>query len=145
MQLVAIPVSYRKRIRGSVKIIGDHFAHFERNRHEGYVWDILEEVVTRFEFIGSGRMRIISSTPPLGYKYVELFHIERRNEVLQSLGAFPRLQAIINVNPNYRMEFIGVIWPSETEKDQWCLERRLNYNVWEMIVGLQFGAEAKID
>ena len=74
MELVVVAASYRRRIRGSVKIIGDCFAHFERNKDEGYVWEVLEEVMSRFEFIGSGRMRILSSTPPLGYKYVELFY-----------------------------------------------------------------------
>lgn len=145
MRLIAVSASYQRRIRGTVEIIGDHFTHVECNSQERYVWDILEEVMARFEFIGSGQLRIISSMPPLGYKYTELFHLERRNEVIQSLGAFPCLQAIVNVNPDYRMEFRGVLWPSETVKDQWCLEKRLSYNVWEMIVGLRFGAEAKID
>ena len=145
MELVAVAPSYRRRIRGSVKIIGDHFAHFEQNKDEGYVWDVLEEVMSRFEFIGSGRMRILSSTPPLGYKYVELFYPKWRNEVLHSLGPFPRLQAIINVNHDYRMAFIGVLSPSTTEKDQWCLEKELKYYVWDTIVSVQFGAEDRID
>ena len=51
--------------------------------------------MSRFDFIGSGHMRIISSTLPLGYKYVEHFYPEWQNEVLQSFGAFPHFQAII--------------------------------------------------
>ena len=74
MELIAVAASYRRRIRGRVKIIGDRFAHFKRNKDEGYVWDVLEEVMSRFEFIGSGCMRILSSTPSLGYKYVKLFY-----------------------------------------------------------------------
>jgi hypothetical protein len=128
-----------------VKIIGDRFAHFERNKDEGYVWEVLEEVMSRFEFIGSGRMRILSSTPPLGYKYVELFYPKWRNEVLQSLGPFPRLQAIINANHDYRMAFMGVLSPSKTEKDLWCLEKELKYYVWDVIVRMQFDAEDRID
>ena len=145
MELVAVAASYRRRIRGSVRIIGDRFAHFERNKDEGYVWEVLEEVMSRFEFIGSGCMRILSSTPSLGYKYVKLFYPKWWNEVLQSLGPFPRFQAIINVNQNYWMAFIGVLSPSKTEKDLWCLEKELKYYLWDMIVRMQFDAEDRID
>ena len=145
IELVAIAASYRKRIRGSVKIIGDCFALFERNKDEGYVWDVLKEVMSRFEFIGSGRMRILLSTPSLGYKYVELLYPKWRNEVLHSLGPFPCLHTIINVNHDYQMAFIGVLSLSKTVKDQWCLEKELKYYVWDLIVRIQFGAEDRID
>ena len=37
MELVAVAALYRRKIGGSAKIIGDPFAHFERNKDEGYV------------------------------------------------------------------------------------------------------------
>jgi hypothetical protein len=95
------------------------------------VWVIVEDLMSRFDLIGSREFSRISFTPPEGYSYLELFVPERRNEILRTLGPNPLLQNVIHTNPNYQMEFQGVLL--ETETNRFCLGRCLNFDVWGQV------------
>jgi hypothetical protein len=89
--LVSIHKSYRRKIKGKLVLIEDGIAHFEKDKHERLVWEVVDELVGRLEFIGSRQVRIISSQPLESYCYSELFHFDHHNNVIHLLGPFPRL------------------------------------------------------
>jgi hypothetical protein len=146
--LASIATSYRRKIRGKLTLIEDSVAHFEKDRNERLVWEVVDELMGRFDFIGSGQGRsgqgrIISSQPPEGYRYTELFLPEHRNDIMYQIGRFPHLQAIVDIKPEYRMEFIGVLWQKETDK--YVLEKERDMDVWEQLGRCEIRAEATID
>src|ERR1700733_7693261 len=63
-----------------LELVGDGVAHFE-----GPVWDVVEELVGQIDWVGSSDLHIMSSVPPEGYHYLQLFVPERRNWILQFL------------------------------------------------------------
>ena len=95
--LATIVKLYRKKVKGKLMLIGDGVAHFEQDK-ERLVWEVVEGLIGQLEFIGSREMRVFSSTPPEGYHYLELFLPECRNLILQLLGPFPPLQAVVRIN-----------------------------------------------
>ena len=141
--LASIAKSYRRKVKGKLTLIGDGVAHLERDKKERMVWEIVEGLIGRLEFIGSREMRVFSSTPPEGYHYLELFLPECRNLVLQLLGPFPPLQAVVRINVEYRTEFIGVLWQKET--DRYVLEKELNVDVWAQLGRCVIRPEATIN
>jgi hypothetical protein len=146
--LASIATSYRRKIRGKLTLIEDSVAHFEKDRNERLVWEVIDELMGRFDFIGSGQRRsgqgrIISSQPPEGYRYTELFLPEHRNDIMYQIGRFPHLQAIVDIKPEYRMEFIGVLWQKET--DRYVLEKERDMDVWEQLGRCEIRAESTID
>lgn len=140
--LASVSKTYRKRVRGRLELIGDGMAHFERSNNERPVWDVVEELVGKIGWVGTNELRIVSSVPPEGYRYIQLFLPEWRNFILL-LGPNPRLQAIIDIDASYRTQFIGVLWKKET--DRYCLEKVLYMDVWGQLSGMEFGEEARIN
>jgi hypothetical protein len=59
--LASITTSYKRKIRGKLMLIEDSVAHFEKDRNERLVWEVVDELMGQFDFIGSGQGRIISS------------------------------------------------------------------------------------
>jgi hypothetical protein len=50
--------------------------HFEKDKNERLVWEVVDELICQLDFIGSGQVRILLSQPPEGYHYSELFLTE---------------------------------------------------------------------
>ena len=141
--LASISKTYRRRVRGKLELVGDGMAHFERCKDERQVWDVVDELVGRVDWVGTNDLRIISSVPPEGYRYLQLFKPEHRNSILQFLGPNPHLQAVIDIDASYRTRFIGVLWKKET--DRYCLEKELYMDVWGCLDGWVIRAEARIN
>jgi hypothetical protein len=120
--LASIAKSYRRKIKGKLTLIEDGVAHFEQDKNERLVWEVVEELVGRLDFIESRQVRVVLSRPPEGYRYLELFLPECRNFILL-LGSFPSLQSVVNINTEYHMGFIGVLW--QKERDRYVLEKEL--------------------
>jgi len=141
--LASIPSSYRRRIKGKLTLIEDGVGHFERDMSERLVWEVVDELICRLDFVGSRQMRIVSSQPPMGYRYSELFLPEYRNEIIYQLGSFPRLQVVVDINMEYRTEFIGLLW--QMERNKFLLEKVLFTDVWAQLGGWEIRPEATID
>ena len=141
--LASIAKSYRRKVKGTLTFIEDGVAHFEKDKNERLAWEVVDQVVGRLDWIGSREMRIISSQPPEGYRYSELFHRDHRNDIMHQLGPFPRLQAVVDINEEYRMEFIGVLWQKWTDK--YVLEKELDMDVWAQLGKCKIAAGATID
>ena len=104
LALTTFPPSYQLKAKGMLNIIADGVAHFEPDKNGGLVWEIMDNMMSQFDLIGSRQLKILSFTPPEGYSYLELFVSDRRNEILQNLGPNPLLQTVVNINLNYRSE-----------------------------------------
>jgi hypothetical protein len=141
--LASIATSYRRKIKGKLTLIEDGVAHFEKDRNERLVWEVVDELICRLDFIGSGEVRIISSRPPEGYRYTELFLPEHRNDIMCQIGQFPHLQAIVDIKAEYCMEFIGVLW--QKERDKYVLEKERDMDVWAQLGKCEIRPEATID
>jgi hypothetical protein len=114
LALTAIPKVYRTKAKGSLELIEDGIAHFEPNvRDGGFVWDILEEMMSHFDLIGARGLSRISLNPPEGYSYLSLFIPTRRNVLNAILGPNPLLQAVIDIDPTDRLEIEGFLWEKE--------------------------------
>ena len=129
--LASIAMSYRRKIRGKLTLIEDGVAHFEKHKDERLVWEVVDEIISRSEFIGSRQMEIISFQPPEGYRYSELFHLNHRNDIIRLLGPFPRLQDVVNIDAQYRTMFVGVLWQKQTNK--YVLEKERDMDVWAQL------------
>jgi hypothetical protein len=141
--IASVPKSFRRKVKGKLEFIGDGVAHFEQSIGEGLVWDIVEGLVGRNEWVGGSELCKVSSVPPEGYRYLVLFLPEWRNTILQCLGPNPLLQTIIDIDAGYRTQFFGVLWQKETDK--YSLEMELNMDVWEQLGRCGFGPEARIN
>jgi hypothetical protein len=84
-----------------LNIIGDGVAHFEPDKNGGLVWKMMDNMMSRFNLIGSRQLKILLFAPPEGYIYLELFVSDRRNAILRNLGPNPLLQTVVNINSNY--------------------------------------------
>ena len=71
--ITSVPKSFQRKVKGKLEFIGDGVAHFEPSIGEGLVWDIVEGLVGRHGWFGSSELRKVSSMPPEGYRYLELF------------------------------------------------------------------------
>ena len=141
--IASVPKSFRRKIKGRLEFIGDGVAHFEQSIGEELVWDIVEGLVGRNLWVGSSELRKVSSMPPEGYRYLELFLPEWRNMILQLFGPNPLLQAVADAHASYRTQFFGVLWQKETDK--YSLEMELNMDVWEQLGRCEIGPEARIN
>jgi len=54
-------------------LIEDGVAHFEQDKNERLVWEIVEELVSRLECVESRQVRVILFRLPEGYHYLKLF------------------------------------------------------------------------
>jgi hypothetical protein len=142
--LVIVSKSYRANPRGVLKVIGDGVGHFEPNRREGLVWDLVEEMMTQFDLIGGRHLTRVSILPPDGYSYVELFMDIKHNEILTVLGPNPLLQTVIDINPAYRFGVKG--WVFEREAGHLCFETGHLIDRWMQVLawnachpGVRFG------
>jgi hypothetical protein len=95
LALSAVPTSYRRKAKGTLTIIRDGLAHYEPAVSGGLAWDIVGEVMTRFDLIGGRQLSRLSFKLPEGYSY-QLFVPTVRNEILKIVGPHPFLQTIIN-------------------------------------------------
>ena len=141
--LASIATSYRRKIRGKLTLIEDGVAHIEKHKDERLVWEVVDEIISRSEFIGSRQMKIILFQPPEGYRYSELFHSNHRNDIIRLLGPFPRLQDVVNIDAQHRTKFVGVLWQKET--DRYVLEKERDMDVWEQLGRCEIRAESMID
>jgi hypothetical protein len=131
-----------EKIKRKLTLIEDGGAHFEQDKNEGLVWEVVEELVGCLDFIESRQVRVVLSRPPKGYHCLELFLLECRNFILRLLSAFPS-QAVVNINTEYRIGFIGVLW--QKERDRYVLEKELDMYVWAQIGKCMIRPEARID
>jgi hypothetical protein len=143
LAISSVPRSYRTKIKGWFEIIGDGIAHFEEDRNGGPVWALLDEMTGRIDLIGDRNLWRVSSTPPVGYSYAELFVPGKRQEILEHLGPEPLLQSVIDINPTHRFAIKGYLW--EKEPGVFCVLKGLTRNdVWEQIFRWNRGSGAKI-
>jgi len=84
--LANIATSYRRKIKGKLTLIEDGVAHFEKDRNERLVWEVVDELICQLDFIGSRQVRIVLSRPPEGYWYTKLFLPEHRNDIMHQIG-----------------------------------------------------------
>ena len=54
-----------------------------------------------------------------------------QNDIMHLLGPFPRLQDVVNVDAQYRTEFVGVLWQKWTDK--YVLEKDRDMDVWAQL------------
>jgi hypothetical protein len=143
--IMGVQKAYRLRVRGTFEIIGDGVAHFEQDKNERPVWDMMDEMTGRIDLIGDRQLRRVSSVPPKGYSYVELFVPDKRNNILQDLGPTPLLQSIIDIDSSHRSTVKGSIW--QKQPDIICVVKGLmKKDVWEEVLewGARVGAGARI-
>jgi hypothetical protein len=141
--LASIPSSHRRKIKGKLVLIEDGVAHFEKDKDERLVWEVIDEFVCRLDLIGSREVRVVSSQPPEGYRYSELFHSNYRNDIIRLLGPYPHLQDVVNIDVQYRTEFVGVLWQKWTDK--YVLEKEMDIDVWAQLGKCVIRPEATID
>jgi hypothetical protein len=110
MALSAVAKSYRRNAKGTLTLIGDGLAHYEPVVSGGLAWDIVGDVMTRFDLIGGRQLSRLSFKPPEGYSYIELFVSTKRDEILKVVGPYPSLQTVINVDSTYRSNVKGFLW-----------------------------------
>ena len=91
-------------------LIGDGLAHFEPDIHGFLVWDVLDNMMTRFDLIGGRNLSKVSNEPPEGYGYIKLFDPSNCNDILKKLGSNPRLQEILNTNLDSHLDLKGFLW-----------------------------------
>ena len=109
--LSTIPATYRKRAaKGTFELIGDNVAHYEPDLHGESAWEIVDKLTLPLHLIGSFKYSKISSKPPQGYEYAELFNPLHRTQAIAMLGYCPRLQDLLLVNPEYRLDTKGFLW-----------------------------------
>ena len=97
------------------------------------MWEMMDNMMSRFDLIGSRQLRILSFTPPEGYSYLELFVSDRRNEILGILGPNPLLQTVVDINPSYRSTVEGAIW--EKESNFLCVVKGfIKKDVWGQVM-----------
>ena len=113
LALTTFPHLYWLKAKGVLNIIGDGVAHFEPDKNGGLVWEIMDNMMSRFHLIGSRQLKILSFTPPEGYSYLAPFVSDRCNDIPRNLGPNPLLQTVVNINSNYWSEVEGVIWKKE--------------------------------
>jgi hypothetical protein len=109
LALSAIAKSYRRKIRGRLDLIGDGLAHFEPDPHGFLVWEVLDNMMTRFDLIGGRNLSKVSNKPPEGYGYIEIFNPSNCNDILKILGSNPCLQEILNTNLDSRLDLKGFL------------------------------------
>ena len=63
------------------KLIGDSSAHFEPHLYGESAWDTVDKLTIPLHLIGSNELVKISSKPPQGYGYIEIFHLSHQNQV----------------------------------------------------------------
>ena len=134
LALTTIPKVYRTKAKGSLELIGDNIAHFEPNvRDGGFVWDIVEEMMSHFDLIGARGLERISLNPPEGYSYLALFIPTRRNVLNAILGPNPLLQVVIDIDLADCLEIEGFLWEKE-EGLLKLIEGDVQMNAWERII-----------
>jgi hypothetical protein len=89
------------KAKGMLNIIGDGVVHFEPDKNGGLVWEMMDNMMSWFDLIGSRQLKILSFAPPEGYSYLELFVSDSRNKILRNLGPNPLLHTVISINSNY--------------------------------------------
>jgi hypothetical protein len=60
--------------KGSFKLIDDSLAHFEPHPYGDSAWEMIDKLTIPLHLIGSKELVKISSKPPQGYGYIEIFH-----------------------------------------------------------------------
>ena len=80
--LSTVSKSYRRNhARGKLELIGDGLANYEPDVSGDLVWEIVEKLII-LDLIGGWNLVKISSKPPKGYGYIELFNPPNYNDIL---------------------------------------------------------------
>jgi hypothetical protein len=83
--LAGIAKSYRRKIKRKLTLIEDGVAHIlSRIRMRGWCGRLWRNWLVDLDFIESRQVRVVSSRPPEGYRYLELFLPEHRNFILRT-------------------------------------------------------------
>jgi len=101
-------------------------------RDGGYIWDILEEMMSHFDHIGCRGLSKISHNPPEGYSYLMLFIPTRRNVLNAILGPNPLLQVVIDIDPTDCLEIKGFVWEKE-EALLKLIEGDVQMDAWKLL------------
>ena len=133
LALSTVSKSYRRNhARGKLELIGDGLAHYEPNLSGDLVWEIVEKLTIPLDLIGGRNLVKISSKPPKGYGYIELFNPLNRNDILQILGSNPHLQDLISINSDYRLDLKGFLW-NVGDNNYRIIVSEVQESLWEEI------------
>src|ERR1700730_14266876 len=127
-----IPKYYRRVARGKLKLIGNGLAHFEHDVHGFLIWEKIDEFMLEFHLADNHQLIHLSTNPPEGYEYINLFIPLRRNDVLTVLKQYPTLQQILNINPALRLDIKGTLWETEDNRFKMVLHL-FEGNIWETV------------
>ena len=108
--LSTVPHYYRRQsAKGIFKLIGNNLAHYESKVDGDPVWEIVDKLTLPLHLIGSKELVRVSTKPPQGYSYIEIFQPLQRTHVMTMLGYCPRLQDLMLINPEYRLHTKGML------------------------------------
>ena len=109
--LSTVPTCYRKQLsKGTFKLIGDNVAHYESQLYGDPAWEIVEKLTLPLHLIGSKQLVRISTKPPQGYGYIEIFQPLQCTHIMTMLGYCPCLQHLMLINPEYHLHTKGLLW-----------------------------------
>jgi hypothetical protein len=97
-------------IRGRLELLWDGLAHFEPVANGFVIWEAIENLTTQDNSTGS---RALATTPPKGYGYITLFKPVNRTNILRTLSYNPRVQDLLDINPDYRLHTNGFLMETE--------------------------------
>ena len=109
--LSTVPICYRKQsAKGTFKLIGDNLAHYESHLYGDPAWEIVEKLTLPLHMIGSKELVRISTKPPQGYGYIEIFQPLQHTHIMTMLGYCPHLQDLMLINPEYCLHTKALLW-----------------------------------
>ena len=109
--LSTVPIYYRRQsAKGIFKLIGDNLAYYKPQLYGDPAWEIVEKLTLPLHLIGSKELARISTKPPQGYSYIEIFQPLQRTHIMTMLGYCPHLQDLMLINPEYHLHTKGILW-----------------------------------
>ena len=109
--LSTVPHYYRRQsAKGTFKLIGDNLSHYETKIDGDPAWEIVDKLTLPLYLVGSKELIKVSTKPPQGYGYAEIFQPLQCTHIMTMLGYCPRLQDLMLINPEYRLNTKGILW-----------------------------------
>ena len=134
LALSTISKLYRKKMaRGKLELIGDGMAHYESDITGELVWEIVEKLTLPLDLIGGRNLVKVSSKPPQGYSYIQLFDPLYHNDILQFLCSNPTIQDLFSINTNYHLDLRGFLWNLGDNDCRIVICEMMTKSIWEEI------------
>ena len=109
--LSTVSTCYRRQMaKGTFKLIGDSLAHYEPHLYGDPAWEVVDKLTISLHLIGSKELVRISTKPPQGYGYIEIFHPSQHTHIMTMLGYCSRLQDLMLINPEYCLHTKELLW-----------------------------------